>query len=88
MLDEEEFRRVIALFGKGPGESVRDKTFGAILIEFERITGVACTNPNVCYHHRISIYGAPCQHCGKPLRTPRAKLCGSCMKPVQRPQAG
>src|SRR5258707_4084346 len=82
MLDEDEFRRVMSLFGKGPGQAIREATFGAVLVEFERITAQACTNPNAVYHHRISLYGPPCAFCKRPLRTPRAKLCGNCMKPV------
>ena len=82
MLDDDEYRQVMALrpFGKG-GESLRTK-FAAMLAEYERITGLRETNPNAIFHHRLSEYGPPCRHCGKPLRTPQAKLCGYCMKPV------
>ena len=80
MLDEEEFQRVTLLrnrTGKNPKEM-----FGAMLEEYERVTGYRETNGNAVSHHRLAMYGPPCTSCGKPLRTPRAKLCGSCMAPV------
>jgi len=56
--------------------------FSAGLDEFERVTGFRETNPNAIWHHKVSLYGPPCDRCGKPLRTPRAKLCGACMQHV------
>jgi hypothetical protein len=42
------------------------------------MTGMRETNVAAIWHHRLSLYGPPCQSCGKPLRTPRAKLCAAC----------
>jgi hypothetical protein len=81
MLDEDEFERVSSLLNtKGNSQN---QIFDRALPEYERITGVRETNPNAIFHHRLSIYGTPCANCGKPLRTPRAKLCAFCMQPVQ-----
>ena len=82
MLDQEEWRRVRPQIDKGTGPELRDRIFGAFLAEYERITGYHETNPNAIWHHQLSFYGPPCAKCGKPLRTPRAKLCGACMHPV------
>ncbi len=64
------------------GQSLADaKKFGygdRALEIYEKITGVKETNPNVLWHHRVSAFGPPCQACGKPLRTPRAKFCAAC----------
>jgi hypothetical protein len=87
MLDDDEYRQVAVLLDKGSGESRREQIFGAFLQEYERITGFHETNPNAVFHHRISLYGPPCAYCSRPLRTPRAKLCGSCMKPVAPTQS-
>jgi hypothetical protein len=45
---------------------------------YRELTGFPETNSDAIWHHRASMYGPPCQMCGKPLRTPQAKLCGSC----------
>jgi hypothetical protein len=82
MLDDDEFRRVSTLFNTGTEGTSRERMFDSALREYERITGFRETNPNVLYDHVLSKYGPPCRHCGKPLRTPRAKVCGSCMKPA------
>jgi len=82
MLDEAEFRMVTSKRGtdvkSGPAGGLTDPVLG----EYERITGYRETNPAAIWHHRLELYGPLCKSCGKPLRTPRAKLCGSCMTPV------
>jgi hypothetical protein len=95
MLDEREYAEISALHGIGT-TSVKDyrKETGAplhtvslaehyapMLARYEAMTGYFESNPNAIMHHRLSRYGPPCTHCGKPLRTPKAKLCGSCMTP-------
>lgn len=84
MLDDDEYGRVMSLTAGGrPGDS-HEKLYGPMLAEYERITGYREMNPNAISHHRICDYGPPCSFCGKPLRTPRARICGSCMKLVRR----
>lgn len=80
MLDDEEFKHVTSRRGTGIGDELFERQFGPVLDEYERITGRRETNPNAIYHHQLSLYGPPCPNCGKPLRTPRARLCGYCMK--------
>ncbi len=81
MLDDQEFKRVSSLLNKGTEGNLRERMFGPLLREYERITGFREENPNAIYHHVLSMYGPPCANCGKPLRTPQAKVCGSCMTP-------
>lgn len=76
MLDEQEFE-VVTACAKNT-RPIRER-LQPVLDEYERITGLRETNPNAVYHHRLSLYGPPCAACGRPLRTPRAKLCGNCM---------
>lgn len=45
---------------------------------YRELTGFRETNPDAVWHHRISMYGLPCQACGKALRTPRAAFCAAC----------
>jgi hypothetical protein len=75
MLDDDECRQVFSR-NEGPNG------LNAVLAEYVHVTGYRETNPAAIYHHVLSHYGPPCQHCGKPLRTPQARFCGSCMTPV------
>jgi hypothetical protein len=83
MLDDDEYREVISHSEAGAGAIGLQTKFGPMLAAYERITGFRETNPNAVFHHRLSEFGPPCRYCGKPLRTPKAKLCGSCMKPAR-----
>lgn len=48
---------------------------------YERLTGYRETSFEAIWHHQASRYGPPCALCGKPLRTPQAKLCAACGHP-------
>jgi hypothetical protein len=63
MLDDDEFRQVMSLL---PTQDIipegRDSLrarFVPMLAEYERITGLRETNPNVVFHHCLSLYGPP-----------------------------
>jgi hypothetical protein len=77
MLDEDEFRLVMSFRGHWQRRYFREREFGPVLQEYERITGFQEVNPNAVWHHRLSLYGPPCLNCGKPLRTQRARLCAA-----------
>jgi hypothetical protein len=77
MLDESEFQRVMAIRASDVGMR---QSLEHVLAEYERITGMKETNPAAVYHHRLALYGPACEFCGRPLRTPQANRCGSCMR--------
>jgi hypothetical protein len=62
-----------------------DSALQAALDVYESITGIHETNFAALAHHVVDLYGPPCHNCGRPLRTPKAQLCGSCMAPRARP---
>ena len=93
MLDEAEWAEMVPLLavsmrgfmderretGTGLSEAQASGTFGRRALAFYRdLTGFDETNVNALWHHRLSLYGPPCVHCAKPLRTPQAKLCAAC----------
>lgn len=86
MLDDNEYQRIHKIEGELWGDRKAHgnlKAFKAeiekrLLEEYNKITGFNETNYLAIYHHRISIYGAPCYNCGKPLRTDKAKFCAAC----------
>jgi len=60
-------------------EEAKNQTYGEGALErYHQITGFRETNIGALWHHRLSRFGPPCRACGKPLRTPRAKLCAAC----------
>lgn len=69
MLDEDEFQAIDDLYRNGHFRPVREK--------YLEMTGFKETNHNAIMHHQISIYGEPCENCGKPLRTPQAAFCAA-----------
>jgi hypothetical protein len=70
MLDDAEFEQVRSCIH--PEEMTTEKIFRDWLAEYERITGVQKTNPNIVWHHVLSLYGEPCRKCSKPLRSRRS----------------
>lgn len=56
--------------------------------KYFEITGFESRNPNAIWHHRNSAWGEDCQECGKPLRTPRAKMCAACGASKAPPRSG
>ncbi len=81
MLDEPEFEVVERLYRDalrpGPTGSI-DERFAPVTAAYERLTGFVNCHHNAVLHHRLSLLGAPCSACGKPLRTPRARHCAAC----------
>lgn len=82
MLDEQEYEQNRIRKRRRAVASASSVGYTPMLHEYECLTGVAERYPLDILHHRLAIYGPPCRRCGKPLRTPWAKLCGSCMAPV------
>lgn len=57
----------------------KEEAYGqAALALYQSLTGFAETNPDAFWHHRLSLFGPPCAACGKPLRTPQARMCAAC----------
>ncbi len=59
-------------------KEARPLAYRAAFDEYERITGFRETNIDALWHHQASLYGPPCNSCGKPLRTPHANQCVEC----------
>ena len=85
-LNPESFRQIHEEFTGDPDGLQRrlefEREYGGMLREYKRITGFPETNPKALDHHQVALYGPPCEYCGKPLRTPDAKMCGACMRPA------
>jgi len=96
MLNEDEYAQVSSLYGEAmkstkefrlrcniPLESASiEERFEPVRARYEQLTGMVNCHENAILHHRLSLYGEPCRHCQKPLRSRAAKVCGSCMTAV------
>jgi hypothetical protein len=76
MLEADEAKKAHELLN-GSGKSLPER-FNALLGYYNQVTGMQETNPNAVLHHFVDAYGPPCEKCGKPYRTPRAKICAAC----------
>jgi len=81
MLSEEEYQFVMSFLSADSGTPFNERQEHAVEA-YRQITGEGETRFASLYHHRISLYGPPCCYCHKPLRTPRANLCGFCMRHI------
>ena len=84
MLSEEEYQFVMSFLSAESGVPFGERQKNA-LDAYRQITGHYEMQFPVLYHHRLALYGPPCQYCRKPLRTRQAKLCGCCMRPRLAP---
>lgn len=79
ILDAEAGRRGLPPVARPPADAGGlDRRLWHLLAGYALFTGVRETNPNAVWHHIIKLYGPPCPHCGKPLRTPVARWCPAC----------
>src|SRR5438552_16265321 len=86
MLDEGEFPEIErayresmrASFAKRELQDAKEKAVTTAQAVYERLTHTTGVDKWDVLQHRISLYGPPCRACGKPLRTPQARLCAAC----------
>jgi len=84
MREIEQIKQYRTAHGASLEEAKRVVQRNGALNRYFEITGFRETNVNAIWHHRLSLYGPPCSVCGKPLRTPRAKLCAACGRPASK----
>lgn len=79
ILDAEARRRGLPPVARPPADAdFLDRRLWHLLAGYALFTGVREVNANAVWHHVASRYGPPCEHCGKPLRTPAARWCPAC----------
>ncbi|ODT66135.1 hypothetical protein ABS71_11815 [bacterium SCN 62-11] len=83
MVDETEYEELHRLFDEcthsvKEGGLDPDEGFKPLREAYSRLTGAKETHHDHLLEHRITAIGPPCTACGKPLRTPEAKLCAAC----------
>ena len=80
MLDKNEFAIASELYSKGfrIAKSDRQQRFKELLDYYNDLTGFRETEPNAIMHHSLEQIGPDCENCGKPYRTPKAKMCVNC----------
>lgn len=81
MLDKEEFAIATKLYSKAfsVAKGNFQYKFKELLDYYNNLTGFEETEPNAIMHHAIELLGPDCENCGKPYRTPEAKMCVFCV---------
>lgn len=91
MFDEREFSELMATYmecvasvksyrqehGVALSEVPVDALFEPLRRHHETLTGIAMSHEAIRYHD-LARLGPDCPSCGKPLRTPQARLCPQC----------
>jgi hypothetical protein len=79
MLDKIEWEKIHNEWAKAfRGKSSTEERFQRLKDLYFELTGIPESNENAIMHHRTSLYGEPCEQCGKPLRTLLAAFCAAC----------
>ena len=80
MLNKEEHAIASKLYANGFKVLRKDRQerFKELLDFYNNLTGFGETEPNAIMHHSLELIGPDCEKCGKPYRTPKAKLCAAC----------
>jgi hypothetical protein len=92
MLDEAEFARIDQVYRECTAavqqyrqdhsaplsQTPVDGLFRPVRQEYVRLTGRTSDHQDEILRHRIALYGPSCHVCGKPLRTPAARVCAAC----------
>ena len=81
MLDEHEWAQIDERWKDSwgaKGEWPIEERFKPVRELYLQLTGFDEPNHLAIMHHRISLYGDPCENCGKLLRTPEATFCAAC----------
>ncbi|HYR10320.1 MAG TPA: hypothetical protein VEQ60_21275 [Longimicrobium sp.] len=79
VLERERVRRGLPPLARPAADaSFTARRMWYLIAGYTLFTGVPEENPNAVWHHVASLYGPPCPHCGKPLRTPAARWCAAC----------
>jgi DNA-directed RNA polymerase subunit RPC12/RpoP len=95
MLDEQEYTQASRLFGECAtatkefrqhrhvplDSAISERDFRPIRDWHKQLTGADC-HRDAIMHHRLASLGDPCRICGKPLRSPRAKMRAACGAPA------
>jgi hypothetical protein len=74
VLNEIKYRHRFSLIHKAS----LDDIFEPVREAYEEMTGFKNMHQNAIWHHKLSLLGPDGPNCGKPLRTPAAKLCPEC----------
>lgn len=59
-------------------DAERERRLAALAHEELKLSDGEHIDVTELLRHRLDRFGPPCKHCGKNLRTPRARMCAAC----------